>query len=61
MTEISKPLQPQDGHDYAQGGGCCGGAEAKAKPQVVSADKATDAPESGTKTKPAGSSGCCCG
>tara|TARA_R110001606_G_scaffold120063_2_gene251563 strand:+ start:254 stop:433 length:180 start_codon:yes stop_codon:yes gene_type:complete len=58
MTEISKPLGPQDGHDHAQGGGCCGGA--KAKPQAVPAEKATDAPEGGIKAKPAGSSGCCC-
>ena len=62
MNEISKPAQPHSDHGHTNGGSCCGGgrAETKVKLQAAPVDKATEAPTSDTKVKPAGSSGCCC-
>jgi hypothetical protein len=60
MNDLSKPAHFHNDHEHAQGGGCCGGgADAKAKPLAVPADKA--APADDTGTKPAKLSGCCCG
>ncbi|MDO8986427.1 hypothetical protein [Cypionkella sp.] len=61
MNEISKLAHSHSGHDHAHDGSCCGGADAKAKPQAAPSDKATDGQASDTKTKPAGSTGCCGG
>ena len=59
MNEISKPIHVHGGHEHANESSCCGGADAKAKPQAMPADKA--APAGDTNTKPAKPSGCCCG
>lgn len=64
MNQILKPAHDHSGHAHSDGhsaeGGCCGDAEAKVKPQAT-ADAATETLAADTKTKPAGSSGCCCG
>lgn len=64
MNQILKPAHSHSGHaqsdSHSATGGCCGGAEAKVKPQAT-ADAAPQTPAADTKTKPAGSSGCCCG
>lgn len=64
MNQILKPAHDHSGQAQADNpsaaGGCCSGAEAKAKPQA-SADAAPQPPAAESKTKPAGSSGCCCG
>lgn len=61
MNEISKPAQSDRDHRHTNGGSCCGGgsADTEAEPQTAPVDKATEAQKSDTKTKPAGSSGCC--
>ena len=63
MNEISKPARPHSDHGHVNGGSCCGGgnAETKAKSQTAPVDKAPEAQSGETETKPAGSSGCCCG
>ena len=61
MNEISKPAHSHFGQDHSHSGSCCGGSDAKAKPQATPADKATEAQVTDSKTKPAGSSGCCKG
>ncbi|WP_054007429.1 hypothetical protein [Cypionkella psychrotolerans] len=62
MNQILKPAHDHSGHaqsdSHSAAGGCCGGAEAK--PQAT-ADAAPQHPAADSKTKPAGSSGCCCG
>ena len=61
MNAIPTPAKAHKGH----GASCCGGSDAAAyeqtAPAVTPADKATDAPEPQFTTKPARSSGCCCG
>jgi hypothetical protein len=64
MNQILKPSHDHSGHahldSHSAAGGCCDGAEAKAKPRAT-ADAAPQPPAADSKTKPAGSSGCCCG
>ena len=61
MSEMSKPAHSHSGDDQVHGGSCCGGADARTKPLVMPPGKAALAPASASKTKPAGSSGCCGG